>query len=87
MRLRSACSKSCKVVENRIIADIGREIEILDEQRVNPKYEEHGFMPDDFNELISLYRQKQAYLHSSVTDNDCWEWDASMHLIVSGTKV
>ena len=72
---------------NKIDTDVGREIEILEEHRVDPKYEAYGFMPEDFSELISLYRQKQEYLRSSVTDNDCWEWDASMHLIVAGTKL
>lgn len=73
--------------EYKIKAGIGREIEMLEEQRKNPQFIEHGFTQEDFDELIALYRQKQEYLLSSMHDDDCWEWDANMHLIVSGTKV
>jgi len=70
----------------RIQSGIGREIEMLLEQIKNPQFADHGFMLGDFDELIGLYRQKQEYLLSSMRDDDCWEWDASMHLIVTGTK-
>lgn len=70
----------------RIKSGIGREIEILEKQRENPKYSEHGFMQRDFDELIALYHQKQDYLLANITNDDSWEWDAKMHYIVTGTK-
>lgn len=70
----------------RIKAGIGREIEMAEEQRKNPQFTEHGFTSEDFDELIGLYRQKREYLLSSMYDDDSWEWDANMHLIVTGTK-
>ena len=70
----------------RITSGIGREIEMSEEQRKNPLFAEHGFSTKDFGELIGLYRQKQEYLLASMNDNDCWEWEANMHLIVTGTK-
>ena len=71
----------------KITSGIGREIEMLEEQRKDTRFAEHGFTQDDCDELIKLYRQKQEYLISSMNDNDCWEWEANMHLIVTGTKV
>jgi hypothetical protein len=73
--------------EYRIKSGIGREIEILESQRKNPQFEEQGFSGEDFDELINLYRQKQEYLLICMTNNDCWEWDAKLHYIVTGTKV
>ncbi|MCL2352771.1 MAG: class I SAM-dependent methyltransferase [Firmicutes bacterium] len=73
--------------KSRIYSDIGCEIAILEKQRVNPQYAEYGFTQEEFDELIALYRQKQDYLLSSMYDNDCWEWDAKMHYIVTGTKM
>lgn len=70
----------------RIESGIGREIEILKKQREDSQYEEQDFSKRDFDELIGLYRQKQAYLLASMTDNDCWEWEAKLHYIVTGTK-
>ena len=63
-----------------------REIEILEEQRVDPQYAENGFAPGDFDGLISLYRRKREYLLSSMRGSDCWEWDAKLHYIVTGIK-
>lgn len=73
--------------EYRIKTDIEREVEILEEQRKNPQFTEYGFTDKNFNELIALYRQKQEYLLSSLANDDCWEWDAKLHYIVTGTKV
>jgi ubiquinone/menaquinone biosynthesis C-methylase UbiE len=73
--------------EYRIKSGIGREIEILEKQRENPQYSEQGFSKGNFDELINLYRQKQKYLLSSMTNADCWEWEAKLHYIVTGTKV
>lgn len=69
-----------------IITEIGREIEILEENRKNPLYEKNNFSEDDFNELISLYKRKQEFLMNHIDDNENWDWRANMHYIVTGTK-
>ena len=70
----------------KIMSALGREIEILEKQRSNPKYAENGFSEQEFKELIELYKLKQQYLISNIDNNDSWNWSASMHYIVSGTK-
>jgi Methylase involved in ubiquinone/menaquinone biosynthesis len=69
-----------------IVKGIGREIEILEQQRKNPLYAENGFFADDFNELINLYKLKQNYLIDCIGNNENWDWNATMHYIVTGTK-
>ena len=70
----------------RIQTGIGCEIEILEKHREDPQYAGKGFAPEDFDELIALYRQKQEYLLSNLRNDDCWEWEAKLHYIVTGTK-
>lgn len=72
--------------EYRIKSGIGREIEIFEKQRENPNYTEFGFLQKDFDELIELHRKKQSYLLACIENIDCWEWEAKLHFIVSGTK-
>jgi ubiquinone/menaquinone biosynthesis C-methylase UbiE len=71
----------------RIRSGIGREIEILREQLVDPQYANQGFSRDDFMELMDLYMRKQEYLLASMKNDDCWEWEAKLHYIVTGEKV
>lgn len=66
--------------------EIGREIEILEQQRSNILYSENGFSDEDFKELIDLYKLKQKHLVSSIGNNESWDWNVSMHYIVTGTK-
>ncbi|MCL2518268.1 MAG: methyltransferase domain-containing protein [Oscillospiraceae bacterium] len=70
--------------EYRIKSGIGRDIEIFEEQRKDPKFAENGFT--EFDELISLKRQEQEYLLASMNDDDSWSWNATMHVIVTGRK-
>jgi Methylase involved in ubiquinone/menaquinone biosynthesis len=70
----------------RIRSGIGREIEILEQQRINPKYAGNGFSQKDFDELISLYKQKQEHLLANMDNDDSWDWEAKLHYIVVGTK-
>jgi SAM-dependent methyltransferase len=70
-----------------ITKGIGREIEILEQQKKNPLYAENGYYEKDFNELINLYKLKQIYLINNIGNNDNWDWNASMHYIVTGTKM
>ena len=67
--------------------EIGREIEILESQRINTLYAENGFFDDDFQELINLYILKQKHLFNIINNSESWDWNASMHYIVTGTKV
>lgn len=69
-----------------IMSGIGREIEILEQQRQNPLYAENGFYDDDFKELIELYKCKQNHLINNIHNNENWAWNANMHYIVTGTK-
>jgi len=73
--------------KNRIQAGIGYETEMSIEQRNDPAFAEHDFMPADYDELIELYRQKKEYLLSNLQNDECWEWEANMHLIVTGMKI
>jgi len=72
--------------EYKIKSGIGREIEILQEQQKNSLYFENGFTLQDFNELITLYRQKQNHLIKNIHNNESWSWEANLHYIVTGTK-
>lgn len=69
-----------------IMKGIGREIEILEQQKENSLYAENGFFDNDFNELIELYKCKQNHLINNIHNNESWDWNASMHYIVTGTK-
>jgi ubiquinone/menaquinone biosynthesis C-methylase UbiE len=71
----------------RIKSGIGREIEILREQLGDPQYVNQGFPREDFEELIDLYTRKREYLLASMKNDDCWEWEAKLHYIVTGKKV
>lgn len=73
--------------KNIAMTGIERQIEILREQKNNPKYKENGFYDEDFDELIELYKQKQSCLLDSNYNDDNWSWNANMHYIVTGTKV
>lgn len=50
-----------------------------------PEFAEHGFTAEDYTEMVALLMQKQDYLLTSL-HGDSWEWNAKMHLIVTGTK-
>lgn len=69
-----------------IMSGIGREIEILEDQKKNLLYADNGFSIDDFNELIELYKHKQNHLINNIHNDESWDWNASMHYIVTGTK-
>ncbi|AUS96088.1 hypothetical protein CDQ84_17610 [Clostridium thermosuccinogenes] len=70
----------------KIKSGIGREIEILEKQRKNPLYAENGFTNAEFDELIDLYRKKQTHLLSNIHNIENWDWEASVHYIVTGKK-
>ncbi|MFD1178108.1 class I SAM-dependent methyltransferase [Paenibacillus puldeungensis] len=65
---------------------VGREIEILEQERENPLYAENHFTNEEFNELIHLYNLKQDHLIENINNHENWDWNASMHYIVTGTK-
>ena len=69
-----------------ITKGIGREIGILEQQRKNPLFAEYGFGEEEFDELINLYKQKQAYLMNNIGNNNNLDLSANMHYIVAGTK-
>jgi len=71
----------------RIKAGIGRDIEILENNGNDIRFNEYGFSNEEFDELTNLHREKQKYLLNNLDDNGNWEWRGGSYLIVSGTKI
>lgn len=59
----------------------------IESNRNSLEFTEYGFSSQDYDEMVSLLQQKQEYLLFNMNNTDCWEWDARMHLIVTGMKV
>jgi ubiquinone/menaquinone biosynthesis C-methylase UbiE len=70
----------------KITTEMDHEIEIYEEHKGNPLFAEYGFSKEEFDELIGLLRQKQDYLLKNFRLDTSWEWTASLHFIVTGTK-
>jgi len=73
-------------IYRKIMVEIGREIELYEEQMDNADFYKNGFSKEDFESLIELLRRKQDYLLNNIDVDQSWEWTASLHFIITGTK-
>jgi len=71
----------------KIKSGIGKEIQNIQANSEDSRFQEYGFSIRDFDELIKLNKEKQEYLLKNLNNNQDWEWSASTNYIVAGTKV